>query len=295
METMELNEKKGLESFYRRKLSVRLFALAGGMLTAVLFSIALVRDFLPDKQIFEIGSVLFGNTVYLSIGMMLVCMLFCAFFIPKEKKNESARLADAPDSYRRGEYYRLESPIMKFCRYACAVILLAQGAVRVYLFIAGELLFDSLFIVTTLTVFLIFPLVVYFMPEVIQTGSDGNKKIHLGFGSVGLFWFVSMVIYYYYDRTVSLSSPYKLMSQIMLISVLLALTEEMRYQTSAPAPRARLATLCAAFIATFGFSLARIVMLICGKAVSIEDTVMVFVGLAFAIYFGARLVIYDEY
>ncbi len=292
---MKINEKKGIERFYRRKLAVRLFAFVCGLLTAILFSVALVRDFLPDRQIFEIGARLFYDTVYISLGMMLVCFLFCAFAIPKEKKDPDSRLADAPEGYEFIEYHRLDNPIMKFFRYACAVLLFAQGAVRVYLFVTGNLLLDPAFFITTLTVFLIFPLVIYFVPELAQILAGGNKKAHLGFGTVGLFWFVLMVIYHYYDRTVVLSSPYKLMYLIMLIITLLALTEEIRYQTSLPAIRARLATLCSAFIATFGFSVSRAVMLICGKSVSLEDTVSVFIGLAFALYFGARLVFYDEY
>ncbi len=292
---MELNEKKGLESFYRRKLAVRLLAFVSGLLTAVLFSVALVRDFLPDKQIFSIGASLFQNTLYISLGAMMACILFCTFAIPKEKRKQESHLADAPESYNFEEYFRLDGSMMRFCRYACAVLLLAQGVVRMYLFVTGKLLLTPPFLLTALSVFLLFPLVLYFVPEIAQMTVGGNKKAHLGYGSVGLFWFVLIIIYFYYDRTVSLSSPYKLMCQIVLISTLLAITEEIRYQTSAPAPRARLATLCAAFIATFGFSLARIVMLICGKAVGVEDTVTVFIGLAFALYFGARLLFYDEY
>ncbi len=292
---MKLNEKKGIERFYYRKLGVRVFALIGGLITAVMFSIALVRDFLPSKQIFEIGAELFQNTLYISLVMMLACFLFCAFAIPKENKDPNSRLADAPEDYKFSEYYRLDNPIMRFCRYACAILLSAQGAVRMYLFAVGELLAEPAFIVTSLSVFLIFPLVLYFLPELAQPLAGGNKKAHLGFGAVGLFWFVLTVIYHYYDNTVALSSPYKLMLQIMLIAVLLAMTEEIRYQTSAPALRARLATLCSAFIAAFGFSVSRIVMLICGKAVGLDDTVSVFIGLAFAVYFGARLLFYDEY
>ncbi len=291
---LNLEEKKGIESFYKRKLSVRLVAFAMGFLSAVLFSVALVRDFIPDKQIFEQGATLFRTTVYLNIFFGLACIAFCAFAIPKVKKNPDDKLYDAPEGYALEDSYRADKLGMKLCRYASAVLLLAQGCVRFYLFFSGALFSQANIIITAMSVALIFPLALYFVPEISQMTARGYKKVHLVYGSAGLFWFVCTIIYYYYDKSVAITSPYRLMYQIMLVAVLLAITEEIRCSTVIQAPRARLGTLCAAFIPTFGFTVGRIVMLACGKSCGLDDTVSIIIGLAFAVYFGARLFFYDE-
>ncbi len=284
-----LSLKKGTEDNYTFKLVLRAAAAFCGVVCAVLFSVALVRDLIPDKQIFEYGSNLFKGTMYASVILSLVCMIFAAL-IPKNKtKDNDAELPEYP------EYYRTDSVIMKVCRMLCAVVILAQGGVRAYLFFIGGLLPHPSAVITALSVVLVFPLCLYLVPEISQKTAPGFKNTHLAFGAIGVFWFVLMVIYLYFDKTIVLSSPYKLMCQLAYISQLLAIVEEIRSHTSFPAPRARLATLCFGFITTFSFNVGRVVMMIGGKICSAEDAVNAVIGAALAVYFGARLFFYDEY
>ncbi len=288
-EQNELCSQKGTEDNYRLKSAVRLLALFAGALCAVLFSVALVFDFIPEKQIFEYGKGLFQSAIYLSLGLSALCFIFCGIALKKKARSE-----DAPfEPYY--EYYTTDNMFVKVCRYACAVILLAQGGVRAYLFSVGGLLPHPSVVVTVLSVVLIFPLCLYFVPEISQKTAQGYKNAHLVYGAVGVFWFVIMVIYLYFDKTVVISSPYKLMCQITYIAQLLAIVEEIRLHTSCPAPRARLATLCFAFITSFGFNIGRVIMLISGNVCTVEDTVTVIIGTVLSLYFGERLVFYDEY
>ncbi len=288
-EQNELCSKKGTEADYRLKAAVRLFAFAAGVLCAVLFSVALVRDFIPETQIFEYGARLFQNTLYLSLGLSTVCIAFCAFALKKKAMSDDGIF----EPY--AEYYRTDNLFVKLCRFFCAAVLLAQCAVRAYLLVTDGLLPHPSAVITSLSIVLMLPLCLYFVPEIAQRTAPGYKKAHLVYGTIGAFWFVMMVLYYYFDKTVAIASPYKLMTQITYIASLLAIIEEIRLHTSYPAPRGRLSTLCFAFITTFGFNAARTVMLICGKVCTSEDTVGIFIGIALSVYFGVRLFFYDEY
>ncbi len=292
---MDISKKKGTERFYRRKTAIRLFAFISGLVFAVLFSIALVRDFIPDRQIFAIGADMFELTQYFVLICIAVCFIYCRTAIPKESQAREGALENAPKSYEYTEYYKTDRKTVKFIRYACTAMLIAEGCVRLFLFFKGEMFSQPVVAVTVLSLILVFPLALYFSPELSDLTLPGYRKVHMVYGTIGLFWFIMMLVYFYFDKSVSLASPYRLMEQINLVFVLLAVIGEIRLHTSAPSKRGYLATLCAGFITSFSFTVGRIAMLFCGKFVSAEDTVYIFMGAAFALYLGMRMFFYDEY
>lgn len=281
---------KGLEPSYKVKCILRLSALGAATVSALLFSLAFFLHFEPEFTLFKAGRSLIYISETVTLAFSAVLSLLTFILIPKREL--PTRVFPSEAEYK--PYYRVEPMPLKISRYLTAAFLLLQGAVRAYLTLSGRLAsFISPFF-AALMLLLTVPLALYFLPELTDKVAPEYKKTHLVCGTLGLLWFFLNVINIYFDTTVALASPYRMLTQLAFLLVMLMILYEIKLHTAFPFVRARLASLLAAFVTVSGFTVGRIVMLLCGKAVSADDTALVFVFVGFSLYMGARLFYYNE-
>lgn len=287
--TME-PKNKGLEPSYKLKCILRLSALGAAIVSAVLFSLVFFLHFEPEASVFKAGSSLIYVSEAVTLALSAVLAVLTFVLVPKSKN----AMQVFPSEAEYKPYYKVEPVPLKISRYLAAALIALHGAVRAYLMLSGRLSsFISPFF-TALMLLLTVPLALYFLPELTNKVTPEYEKTHLVCGMLGLFWFFLNVINIYFDTTVALASPYRIICQLAFLLVMLMLLYEIKLHTAFPFVRARLASLLAAFVTVSGFTAGRLVMLLCGKAVSADDTALVFVFVGFSLYMGGRLFYYNE-
>ncbi len=281
---------KGLEASYKIKCALRLISAISALTLAVLFSLAFFWHFEADTSLFKAGSRLIYVTETLAIVVFVALPLLTFLLVPKSDGVPQVFPSEA--EYK--PYYKVESMPLKLSRYLASAVILAEGSVRIYLMISGKLqIFISPFL-TAIMLMLSVPLALYFLPELVNKLTNGYEKTHLICGTLGIGWFILNVINTHFNNTVAYSSPYRALCQLTFLAVMVALVYEIKFRTDAPFTRARLSTLLAAFPICAGFTFGRVIMLLSGKAVSADDTALVFTFVGFSVYLGARLFCYDE-
>ncbi len=283
-------KEKGLEKYYLRKRAVRLTAGVFALITAVISSVGLSLYFEKETALFKNGSV-FGTLMLLSaVVFPLAVILLCFAIVPKETAAEG----DFPESYRCGDYYKVDCLAVKVIRYLTALVLALQGMVDIVVTLttahkSGISMFFS--VIMKATVFL---LALYFIPEFTDTCKKQGSRLHLVMGTAGISWFVFSSVFSYFSQEFPLSSEYFITERIMLILFLLATVYEIHFRLYGNGIRVRLATASAATVCGLGLGIGRLVMLMTSGPIDIRDTVMVFSGLVLSLYFAARLFFYSE-
>ncbi len=281
---------KGLEASYKIKCALRLSSALSALILAVLFSIAFFMHFEADTSLFKSGSRLIYVTETLALVISAVLALLTFILVPKSDGMPQVFPSEA--EYK--PYYKVEPMPLKLSRYLAAALVLAEGAVRTFLMLSGKLqIFISPFL-TALMLVLTVPLALFFLPELVNKLTPGYEKTHLWCGVFGLFWFILNAINIYFDNTVALASPYRIFCQLAFLAVMLATVYEIKFRTDVPFTRARLSALLSAFPICAGFTFGRVIMLLSDKAVSADDTALIFTFVGFSVYLGARLFCYDE-
>lgn len=286
---MEL-KNRGLEPSYKVKCMLRLSAALAALVSAVLFSLAFFLHFEAETALFKSGSRLIYVAEMLALSFSVILIILTFVLVPKKRGQEGIFPTEA--EYK--PYYNVEPIPLKISRYFVAVLIIIEGAVRTFLMIDGKLeVFMSPFFTALMLLFTL-PLALFFLPEIINKLTPGYERTHLICGTLGLFWFFLNVINIYFDNTVALASPYRIIQQLVFLFVMLMILYEIKAHTDVPFVRARLATLLSAFVLTSGFTVGRVVMLLCGKAVSADDTAIVITFVGISVYMGMRLFYYDE-
>ncbi len=274
----------GAEKHYFEKRTVRITALVLAAVLSVLFSLALGIDFEPERAIFKSGSVLGAVVFYAAIGFSAVIFVLTFVLVKGENPENGA----FPVENECRDYYKLDNSFIKVIRIAFAVVLVIEGVVRaVYDGMRGS---SYLLMVAALLLSVAFAL--YFVPEL--TEKLGGIRVHLGCGIFGMAYMLLMTFVIYFDRTYPLASEYMVLNQIGYILALLAITYELRYRFAGTHIRARLASLCAAFVFGFGFGVGKLIMLMAKGQVNYGDTASAVVMLVISVYFGARIFFYSE-
>ena len=291
-------EVKGAEKSYFRKRAVRIYALSAALVCAVMLSLALGIDFDPQKQIFKNGSVLAAISFYGTLLLTAVAVILPFVLIPKEKTDEPS----LPDMEEYKGYYNLDNTFVKVLRICVATVLMLQGVVRLVVTFAGIELpsfmraqaYGLTYNVSIVAMLTVFPLALYFLPEVLEKLGDVNGRLHLVFGSVGLIWFMFNLLEAYFDKLRPLSSEYAQLIQVAYAVMLLAVTYEIKYRLDPSSVRSRLATSGAACVIGFGLGIGQLVMAVSVGQISLGATALSVSMLAVALYFGARIFFYEE-
>ena len=286
---MEL-KNKGLESSYKVKCVLRLTSAAAALILAVMFSLAFILHFEADTTLFKGGSRLIYVAEITAVIFTVLLTALTFILIPKKSSDEQV----FPDEAEYKPYYKVEPMPLKLSRYFAAACILSEGAVRAYLMAIGRLQTFIPPFFTAVMLVLSIPLALYFLPEAVNKLTPGYEKTHLWFGTAGIVWFMLNVVNIYFDTTVTYASPYRVLSQLCFLFVMVSLIYEIKLRTDAPFVRARLAALTSAFPITAGFTVGRVMMLLTGKSVSADDTALIFTFIGFSVYLGIRLFCYDE-
>ena len=283
-------KNKGLEPSYKIKCALRLSSALSALVLGVMFSLAFFLHFEADTSLFKSGSRLIYVTEILSLVISAILAVLAFVLVPKSDGIPQV----FPEEAEYKPYYKVEPMPVKLSRYFAAALILAEWAVRFYFMISGKLqIFISPFLASLMLVLTV-PLALFFLPEIVNKLTPGYEKTHLWCGMLGIGWFVLNVINNYFNNAVAHSSPYRALCQLTFLTVMAALIYEIKFHTDAPFKRARLASLLAAFPVSAGFTVGRVIMLISGKAVSPDDTALVFIFVGFSVYLGAKLFCYDE-
>ena len=280
---------KGLEAHYRKKRVLRITAAVSALISAVLFGMALVKDFDPKNQLFAHGRYLFGIAALFTALACVTVFILCLTVIPKEASTEPV----FPKENEHKAYYSVDEIETRIIRVLTALGLIAFVAVRISLIAGGKLGNASSFPLTMISTFLAVPFALYFIPEVTDR-LFATPKAHLACGCFGIAWFICLVVEKYFDSGYVISSPYRLTEQLLLLTLMLFTVYEIKMHTSIRAPRLRLAFLCVSLTFCFGFTAARCAMLICGKTVSAENTAVIILEFFFSLYLAIRAYHYNE-
>ena len=173
---------KGLENHYFRKRSVRLCALILGVALAVLFSLALTLDFDPSTCLFKHESLLGSISFYAALLSSIVLAVLPFIAIPKETINETV----FPEESKYTHYYTTDLPFIKLLRGFVAVLISAQGIVRIILFITGTEKAALPLITVAIMLISVFPLALYFVQEITEKSGIAEGRLHLMLGCIGL-------------------------------------------------------------------------------------------------------------
>ncbi len=280
---------KGLEAHYRKKRILRIAAAVSALISAVLFGMALIRDFVPQNQLFTHGSYLFGIAAAFTALTCLTVFILCLTVIPKEDTAEPI----FPKGNEHKAYYSADEIETKIVRALTALGLIAFTAVRISLIVSGKLGNSASLLLTIMATFLAVPFAFYFIPEVTDR-LFASHNAHLVSGCFGVAWFLCLVVEKYFDYGYVLSSPYRLTEQLLLLTLMLFTVYEIKMHTSTRAPRLHLALLCVSLIFCFGFTAARCAMLMCEKTVSVENTAVILFEFFFSLYISIRAYHYNE-
>lgn len=280
---------KGLETHYRKKRALRVVSAVSAIISAVLFGMALVKDFFPENQLFAHGSYLFGIAAAFTALACVTVFILCLTIIPREAETEPI----FPPENEHKAYYSVDEIETRIVRVLTALGLIAFTAVRISLVTSGKLGDAASFPLTMITTFLAVPFAFYFIPEVTDR-LFASQKAHLACGCFGIAWFICLVVEKYFDHGYVLSSPYRLTEQLLLLTLMLFTVYEIKMHTDTRAPRLHLAFLCVAFIFCFGFTAARCAMLMCEKTVSAENTAIILFEFFFSLYLAIRAYHYNE-
>ncbi len=279
----------GLEAYYRKKRILRISAAISALISAVLFGIALIKDFTPKNELFEYGSHLFTIAAAFTFVSCITIFALCFILIPKSETFEP----NFPKENEHKAYYSSDEPETVTARVLTALGIFGYACVRLYLLFSGSASAPTSLPITVLAIFLAFPYALYFVPELTDR-LFSNEKAHLVCGCFGVAWFICDVIEQYFERDYVLSSPYRLAEQLLLLMLMLFTVYEIKMRTEGRAPRLYLAFLCSTFVFCFGFTAARCTMLICAKFVSVENTAMIVFEFTFMLYLAIRLFHYNE-
>ena len=280
---------KGLETHYRKKRALRITSAVTALISAVLFGMALVKDFVPQNQLFTHGSYLFGIASAFTALACITVFILCFALIPKEAEPEPI----FPKENEYKAYYSADEIETRLVRILTALGILAFTAVRISLITSGKLGDASSFAFTAITTFIAVPFALYFIPEVTDR-LFASTKAHLACGMFGIIWFICLVVEKYFDHGYVLSSPFRLAEQLLLLTLMLFTVYEIKMHTDTRAPRLHLAFLCVALIFCLGFTLARCAMIMCEKTVSAENTVTILLEFFFSLYLAVRAYHYSE-
>lgn len=281
---------KGLEPSYKIKCILRLSSAFSAVFLAVMFSLAFFLHFEAETSLFKAGSILIRISMLLSVIFSLTLAVLTFVLVRKNREDEQVFPSEA--EYK--PYYKVEPVAVKISRYLAAALILGEFVIKLFLTLSGKSeAFLSPFL-TSIMLLLSVPLAFFFLPEVTNKLTPGYEKTHLYLGSIGIIRFLLDVINIYFDNTVAYASPYRILSQISLLLVMLMLVYEIKKHTDVPFLRARLASLLAAFTLSASFTVGRVVMLLSGKAVSGYDTATVFTMVGLSVYMGVKLFYYNE-
>lgn len=268
---------------------MRIIAAVSGLISAVLFGMALVKDFFPENQLFIRGSYLFGIASAFTALACITVFILCLTVIPKEASAEPV----FPTENEHRAYYSVDEIETRIVRVLTALGLIAFVAVRISLITEGKLGDAASFPLTMIATFLAVPFAFYFIPELTDR-LFATPKAHLACGCFGIAWFICLVVEKYFDHGYVLSSPYRLTEQLLLLTLMLFTVYEIKMHTDNRAPRLHLAFLCVALTFCFGFTAARCAMLMCEKTISAENTAVILFEFFFSLYLAIRAYHYNE-
>lgn len=281
---------KGQERDYFRMRIARIYAVAGAIVCAVLFSFSFGMDLDPVTKVFDTGSVIGPVSYYVGLALAAAALALPFLIIPKR----GPQVSSLPESNRYLAYYTLDPMIIKIIRICTAAVLIMQCAVRMFAVVSGT---DEAGLNTALAVLMLMmtvPLALYFVPELTERIDPTRFKAHIILGCVGILWYFLNVLDRYFDKSISLASRFDTLCGICLLLGMLALLYEIKYRIDGVSVRARMATSGAFFILGFGMGAGYMFMLVSrGSAGFYSDALGVSL-LVLSVYYGARIVFYTE-
>jgi hypothetical protein len=281
---------KGLEKHYLRKRCVRIVGMSLGGALAVLLSVALVLGFNPRICLFDHGFLLGDIAFYAALSVIPVILILACALIPKETESESV----FPEESRYEHYYTADQPVIKVIRWCVAASILCYGFVMTALYVMKAATPALPTVTVAIMLLCVIPFAAYFVPEVAERIADCQGRLHMMLGCVGLLLPFLCILNGYFDKSYTIASQYKNLELICFVTLMLAVVYDVRDRLDGTRRRTRLAFMLICFALCFGFSVARMVMMITVGAVGYADTCVTFMLFAVSLYFGARCFFYEE-
>lgn len=280
-----------IENSYRAKFIFRVVTVAYTALVGALFSVLLINFFEPDILMYTHGVKINHALNIFVIIYVAVAFVFGFLVLPRS----CGEVSENTENFKKfRKFYALESTGVKICSYVCGGILLGETIYKSIAIYMGDIsvYINPLYgVINMLTgVFLS----LYFFPEIFEKVFFGKENIHVYFGTLGVFWFLTNVFGSYFDMSIAVNSPYKLFHQIMSLALMLYFVYEIKMYTSSPAPRLRYIFLCLAFFMCVSFTVARIFMVMSGNIVPAGQLYYLVCEIGFSVYLTSKILFYRE-
>jgi hypothetical protein len=162
-----------------------------------------------DRSVGYVGTGFISTLLYMAYIAMILCFLLnCAvYFVMAQRLEKTLRIAVAPDE-------TATTPLVRYASWACAAIFVGAMAVEVLLYgLTGMFPLPRCIAAIVSALYFALP--------------RSQKTVLTGFGVLGYGIFT--IAYEYFDWTVALNSPIKLMQEAALASAMLFVLAELNH------------------------------------------------------------------